>query len=132
VHLSYCKRERGIPRENFAKPADANFSVDLIRTVAIILVVLVHATGFPYHIPGEITPTVIWNWWTIDVYGAVAYLAVPLFIMLSGALLLDPARADESMKVFFKKRFARIGLPMIFWTIAISHGGSMFADNRLL
>jgi surface polysaccharide O-acyltransferase-like enzyme len=81
------------------------------------MVVLVHASGFPYKIPGAITPIVMVNWFTADVYGAIGYLGVPLFVILSGALLLDPVKADESMSVFFKKRFIRVGLPLIFWTL---------------
>jgi surface polysaccharide O-acyltransferase-like enzyme len=100
-----------------SKPADVNYPVDLIRTIAILMVILVHASFFPYKIPGEITPTVVVNWFTADVFGAIGYLGVPLFVMLSGALLLHPAKADEPMGVFFKKRFNRIGLPLIFWTV---------------
>jgi surface polysaccharide O-acyltransferase-like enzyme len=94
-----------------------DYPVDLIRTVAIVMVVLVHASFFPYSIPGAITPMVAVNWFTADVYGAIGYLGVPIFVMLSGALLLNPAKADEPMGVFFKKRFNRIGLPLIFWTV---------------
>ena len=100
-----------------SKTTSVNYPVDLIRTIAIIMVILVHASFFPYKIPGEITPTVLVNWFTADIFGAIGYLGVPLFVMLSGALLLDPAKADEPMGVFFKKRFNRIGLPLIFWTV---------------
>ncbi len=37
--------------------------------------------------------------------------------MLSGYLLLQPSKVNESLKVFFKKRWARIGLPFFFWGI---------------
>jgi surface polysaccharide O-acyltransferase-like enzyme len=82
-----------------------------------VLIILVHANGFPYNLSGEITSTAAFNWWTVSVYDAVANMGVPLFVMLSGLLLLDPAKCEEPMSVFFKKRFARIGLPMVFWTI---------------
>ena len=78
-----------------SKPSNVNYPVDLIRTIAIVMVILVHASFFPYSIPGEITPTVIVNWFTADVFGAIGYLGVPIFVMLSGALLLNPAKADE-------------------------------------
>jgi surface polysaccharide O-acyltransferase-like enzyme len=105
-------------RQNLqSKAANANFPVDLIRTVAIFLVILVHATMFPYSVMGTMTAPAEFDWWTTNVYGAIANLSVPLFVMLSGVLLLNPAKADEPLDVFFKKRFARIGLPMIFWTI---------------
>lgn len=100
-----------------SKPLNVNYPVNLIRTIAILMVILVHASFFPYKIPGEITSSVIVNWFTANVFGAIGYLGVPLFVMLSGALLLDPAKADEPMGVFFKKRFNRIGLPIVFWTV---------------
>ena len=99
------------------KPSTMPFSVDFVRTVAILMVIFVHASSFPYSIPGEITPLVMVNWFTSDVYGAIGYLGVPIFVMLSGALLLNPQKADEPLRAFYKKRFNRIGLPLIFWTI---------------
>lgn len=37
--------------------------------------------------------------------------------MLTGALLLNPAKTEEPLRVFYKKRFGRIALPFIFWTV---------------
>ncbi len=93
-----------------------NFTVDLIRTVAIVLIIFVHANGFPYGLSAGFTSVAAFNWWTVSVYDAFANIGVPLFVMVSGMLLLDPAKCDEPIGVFYKKRFARIGLPMIFWT----------------
>ncbi len=101
-----------------SRPSEINTSsVDIIRVVAIFLVVFLHATSFPYKIPGDITSTVVSNWWTVDIYGGIGPIGLPLFVMLSGALLLDSSKVDEPLGAFFKKRFARIGLPMIFWTL---------------
>ena len=36
--------------------------------------------------------------------------------MLSGALLLQPAKLNEPIKVFLKKRLTRIGLAFVFWS----------------
>jgi surface polysaccharide O-acyltransferase-like enzyme len=81
------------------------------------MVVLLHCSSFPYKIDGEITSTVIANWFASDTLGAIGYLGVPLFIILSGALLLNPSKAEEPLRVYYKKRFMRVGLPMIFWTL---------------
>jgi surface polysaccharide O-acyltransferase-like enzyme len=35
--------------------------------------------------------------------------------MLTGALLLQPSKADEPIRLFFKKRLSRIGVPFLFW-----------------
>ena len=59
----------------------------------------------------------IFRWSTVDVYQSLANLGVPIFIMLTGALLLQPSK-DESLSAFFKKRWARIGLPILFWGAA--------------
>jgi surface polysaccharide O-acyltransferase-like enzyme len=37
--------------------------------------------------------------------------------MLTGALLLQPEKQNESLSVFFKKRWVRIGLPFFFWAV---------------
>lgn len=95
-----------------------NFPVDLIRCVAIVLIIVVHTSGFPYQFyNANITDMDILNWFTTNVYDAVGMVGVPLFVMLSGALLLTPEKADEPLRVFYKKRFDRIALPFIFWTI---------------
>jgi surface polysaccharide O-acyltransferase-like enzyme len=93
--------------------------VDITRTVAILLVVFVHCSGFPYQfLNSQITTLDIANWFTCNIYAALGFLGVPLFIMLAGALMLTPEKADEPLRVFIKKRFNRIGWPLIFWTIA--------------
>ena len=89
--------------------------VDLIRTVAIILVILLHSAieGIPNL--DIMSPQGIQLWWTSNIYNSIARVAVPLFVMLTGALLLQPNKADEPLRVFFKKRWNRIGLPILFW-----------------
>ncbi len=87
--------------------------VDLIRTVAILGVILLHATNdFTVQQMNELE---IIRWCTVDIYQSVGHIGVNLFLMLSGALLLQPSKANEPLKVYFKKRWARIGLPVIFW-----------------
>jgi len=90
--------------------------VDLIRTVAIILVILLHAAIEPPSPNLDImSPQGVQLWWTSNIYNSIARTAVPLFIMLTGALLLQPNKADEPIRVFFKKRWNRIGIPILFW-----------------
>lgn len=56
------------------------------------------------------------DWWTGVVYKSLALSCVPLFILLSGALLLQPAKLNEPIRVFLKKRLSRIGLAFAFWS----------------
>jgi surface polysaccharide O-acyltransferase-like enzyme len=92
--------------------------VDLIRTVAIILVILLHAANEPNPNLLLMSPQGVQLWWTSDIYESLAITCVPLFIMLTGALLLQPSKAEEPIRVFFKKRWNRIGIPILFWAVA--------------
>jgi surface polysaccharide O-acyltransferase-like enzyme len=85
---------------------------DLIRTLAIILVILLHASNEAL----QNTSVPAAYWWTGAVYKTLALSCVPLFVMLSGALLLQPAKLNEPIRVFLKKRLSRIGLAFAFWT----------------
>jgi surface polysaccharide O-acyltransferase-like enzyme len=89
--------------------------VDLIRAVAIVIVIVIHATDlFSYSfIPNDVS-----SWWVSDIFKSVGYLGVPLFVILSGTLLLNPSKIDEPLRVFFRKRLNRIALPFLFWGMA--------------
>jgi surface polysaccharide O-acyltransferase-like enzyme len=95
--------------------------IDLIRTVAMVGVILLHAAGrftVTSQEMGQMNPSQITCWGVVDTYQSLAApLGVPLFLMLTGALLLQPGKTD-SLSVFFKKRWARIGLPSLFWFAA--------------
>jgi surface polysaccharide O-acyltransferase-like enzyme len=92
--------------------------VDLIRTLAIVLVILLHVSIEPHPIVTQIGQAEVVRWWTVDFYESIAQLCVPLFVLLSGALLLQPSKIDEPLGVFFKKRVNRIALPFVFWGAA--------------
>ncbi len=96
---------------------DRSLPVDLIRTVAIVLVILLHAAIEPVHLIDEMSPSGVSLWWTVNIYSSLARPCVPLFVMLTGALLLQPSKATEPLKEFFKKRMKRIALPFLFWGI---------------
>ncbi len=105
--------------------------VDLIRTIAIILVVTYHVVNQNW-IVGQLNATqylVIWS--NTSFYYSIAPLGVPLFLMLTGALLLQPLKLDEPIRVFFKKRLARIGIAFIFWSV-IFLLWSYFVDHAAL
>src|ERR1700761_6847314 len=86
---------------------------DMIRIVGTIAVVCGHCCDMILFRPGaELT----YNWWVCNIYDALTRWAVPAYIMLSGALLLDPAR-HEAPHEFYRKRLWRIGIPMAFFSV---------------
>ena len=87
------------------------FWVDVLRVFAIAAVVIVHVSA---DIITEWSAVPRSCWWIANFYDSLARGAVPLFVMVSGALLLPKA---ESYRDFFVKRFQRIVIPFIVWTV---------------
>jgi len=85
---------------------------DLIRTLAMILVIVLHSSNETLQLLSSGST----YWWTAVVYKSLALSCVPLFVMLSGALLLQPSKLNEPIRVFLKKRLSRIGLAFGFWS----------------
>ncbi|MCW4016195.1 MAG: acyltransferase family protein [Candidatus Bathyarchaeota archaeon] len=102
--------------ENNETANDFALPVDLIRTCGIILVLLLHAANEYYTTIMASPLESALYWWTSTVYKSFTLPCVPLFIILSGALLLQPSKLNEPIRVFLKKRFNRIGLAFIFWS----------------
>lgn len=83
-----------------------------LRVFAILAVIALHASAVRVvHLPDIHT----FPWWTANIIDSMSRWAVPVFIMLSGALLLDINR-EYTLLGFYKKRFIRVGIPFIFWT----------------
>ncbi len=87
------------------------FYYDFLRAFAIIAVLICHVDFFfgplntPIKIIGQMT------------FHDIGRIGVPIFLMISGALLLN---REYELGDFLKRRFARIIYPFIFWIILIS------------
>lgn len=55
-------------------------------------------------------------WWVGNLFNAFTRWCVPVFIMVSGALLLDPQK-QEDLATFYKKRLSRVLIPIVAWTL---------------
>lgn len=82
--------------------------------VAIAAVVLVHVVAPA--VTGETVREGTAAWWGANVLDAASRWCVPVFIMVSGALLLDPRRVERP-RDFYRRRLGRIGIPLVVWTI---------------
>jgi len=85
------------------------YYLDFLRSFAIISVVFMHSVS-PYIRNIEST-----NWYLFNFLDSIVRYSVPIFIMISGALLLN--KKDLILRIFIKKRFSRILIPTIFWSI---------------
>lgn len=75
-------------------------------------VVFLHSVAPILHKIGEIDFS---YWMTGNIYDSTARVAVPLFFMVSGVLLLNSK--EESLTIFFKKRFLKVVIPLIAWSL---------------
>lgn len=85
------------------------FWIDILRALVMIGVVTIHVTADVITEWGKVPAS--W-WWTANLYDSLVRGCVPVFIMISGALLLGK---QESYRDFFSKRFQRIAIPFVFW-----------------
>ncbi len=82
--------------------------IDILNIVAILAVVILHHNGIVHGY------TKTSAWYTSLIFECVFYFAVPLFLMISGAMLM-PYREKYDTKTFFKKRALKVFIPAIFW-----------------
>jgi surface polysaccharide O-acyltransferase-like enzyme len=115
-----------------AKPqVESSIPSDLIRTLALILVIILHAAIEPHPIATSINQAEVYRWWTVNVFNSLATPCIPLFVLLTGSLLLTSEKTTEPLKVFFKKRWNRIALPFVFWA-AIYFIWTYLMNNNVL
>lgn len=85
--------------------------VDITRIIAIIAVVAIHVEDAFIFSWNKIPMT---DWWVSNVYSGLIRFPVPLFIILSGYLLLDKQEDD---RIFFSKRFSKVVIPLVAWSM---------------
>lgn len=92
-----------------AAPApDRDSALDGIRMLAMFMVAAVHVSAKGFYLQlGQ--P----HWWAMNAYDSAARVAVPLFFMMSGALLL-PRQHDIGS---IGRRLWRVGLPLLAWSL---------------
>ncbi|GAA4506324.1 acyltransferase [Brevibacterium yomogidense] len=83
------------------------------RSLAIIAVIAIHTIAdtvglrFADHGSGP--------WWAANLIDSASRWSVPVFLMIAGALALDPTKGGRP-RDFLSKRFWRIGVPLVAWT----------------
>jgi surface polysaccharide O-acyltransferase-like enzyme len=88
---------------------------DLCRVVAIFGVVLIHACGaaalYQY---GKIPQM---DWLSANFLDSLVRCSVPLFVMLSGALLLKPGETPVTIRQI-ARRVNKVLFPLLTWNVA--------------
>ena len=107
------------------------FYVDLIKVTAIFLVIFLHTAGIHLSQWHQVSFSA---WMTENAYDAFTRMSVPLFVMSSGAMLLQK---EESYYDFFKKRLSKILIPAVTWigfylVWRIVHSNESFSIKAML
>jgi surface polysaccharide O-acyltransferase-like enzyme len=97
--------------------------IDAARVMAILAVIAIHIVSSL--VSNRSLPE---SWWFGNIVDSASRWSVPLFVMLSGVLLLGGHSADEPIS-FYRRRLSRILAPLIAWTAIYLVYGHFNADN---
>lgn len=86
--------------------------IDTLRALAALGVVVLHSSGSALRVPGTIPAL---DWWVANFGSAVGRYSVPIFLMLSGALLLPREEAASSL---LRRRLGKLIPPFVIWSLA--------------
>jgi surface polysaccharide O-acyltransferase-like enzyme len=105
------------PKVQYSKPQETFFWADRLRNIATVMVIAIHVAAPVAHVPTDIHS--FW-WWVGNFWNSTSRPGVPLFVMLSGFLLLGK---DYPLTIFLKKRFSKVVVPALFWMCVYSFYG---------
>jgi hypothetical protein len=91
-----------------------------LRVFATLTVIMLHCAAGGIYLLGKIPNS--W-WWICNTSNAFGRFAVPIFVMLSGYLLLGKYK---NLTDFLTKRFSKIFIPFLLWTIIFMLWGNYF------
>lgn len=85
--------------------------INNLRLTALFAVIVLHTAAIPLAQYGQLPLN---NWLAADFYNALVRFAVPVFVMITGALLLH---REYELGDFLKKRLSRVVVPFLFWSL---------------
>jgi surface polysaccharide O-acyltransferase-like enzyme len=92
---------------------ERNTSIELLRLLATGAVIFHHSV-FPVFLNQDKVGD--FDWWIANILRSLTMLAVPLFIIMSGAVQALP-NSPESTITYLKKRFSKVVPAYVLWSI---------------
>ena len=102
---------RSRPEDSAAVSSPRDFSMDILRILSICGVVAIHLFGY---VVGH-SERGSRNWWLGAALDIPFIWVVPVFVMISGALLLAPENRALAPRSFYRKRAVRLLPALIVW-----------------
>lgn len=101
------------------------FFFDLLRCVAAIAVIAIHVLSPYKEALNEIS---FGQWATAVAVNSASRWAVPVFILITGALLISDKKPLD-MEYYVKRRFAKVLIPFIVWSLFYAYFSGWSADG---
>jgi surface polysaccharide O-acyltransferase-like enzyme len=98
--------------------------INSLRLIALLAVIVLHVSAIPL---GQYGHVPLNTWLTADLFNALVRFAVPVFVMITGALLLH---REYELGAFLKKRLSRVVVPFLFWSLV--YVGYSFYNEELV
>lgn len=99
--------------EPVARPS-RRWDLDILRIVSVVGVVAIHVFG---NMVGNDAVRGSARWWGAVVLDLGFVWVVPVFVMISGALILEPRQFEEGPRDFYRRRLLRLGPAFVFWPL---------------
>ena len=103
------------------------FYIDFLRFVAVFAVIAIHVLGPFRFLYGDIPNS---DWLAASGINSVTRWAVPVFIMITGALLLSTERAF-CCEDYLVKRLSKVAVPFVGWTLIYAVVGGFFVNDLI-
>ena len=98
---------------------------DVLRVIAILAVITLHvATAHFYN-----TDVLSFTWGVSNMWDGLVRWGVPVFVMISGALFLDPTREIDFHKLYSKNIF-HIVCALLFWSFCYAGVGFVTGPSQ--
>ena len=107
---------RFLGKEFFVKELNTKSRVlyfDVLNILAALSVVFLHCNGNSFYFTSDLA------WLQAMMVEVICYWAVPVFVMLSGANLINYREKYTTLE-FFKKRIMKTVIPFIIWTFIVA------------
>lgn len=89
--------------------------LDLLRIGSILSMICIHVSGSMW----AVVPVTSFEWQVFNIYDSLSRFCVPIFIMISGALFLDPKK-KITLKRLANHNICKILIAHIFWSTCYS------------
>lgn len=107
---------------------ERSYHLDILRIMAIFAVVFMHVSGHISLEMGDDTSSVYWH--ICNIFDSGTRWAVPMFVMISGYLFLNPQK-EITTKDIYKKNILRMIIAYLFWSFLYTLFLAVYSGEKM-